>query len=164
LRFVLASWPAGGDCGATYRRALEPENGKAAAHMSQNVVHVAFLVALGVQLASRCPNQLENNATQEGSKEALGFEDPEHQRVLAGRTVPPARFFTAGRAGDSFYINIKIAGARSAPNTKYPFKWKEDGHPDLPQLFMQQSCPLMGTNPGAIPFLKWLFLEPLQTT
>ena len=40
--------------------------------MSQNVVHVAFLVALGVRLASRCPNQLENNDTQEGSKEVFG--------------------------------------------------------------------------------------------
>ena len=64
--------------------------------MSQNVAHVAFLVALGVQLASRCPNQLENKETQEGSKEALGFEDPGHYRVFAGKTVPPARFFRLG--------------------------------------------------------------------
>jgi hypothetical protein len=45
--------------------------------VSQNAVHVAFLVALGVQLASRCPNQLENDDTQEGSKGALGFGKPE---------------------------------------------------------------------------------------
>ena len=48
--------------------------------MSQNVVHVAFLVALGVRLASRRPNQLEDNDTQEGSKVVWGLEN-QRQRL-----------------------------------------------------------------------------------
>ena len=43
--------------------------------MSQNVAHVAFLLTLGVLLASRCPNQLENNETQILQKQAKGEKE-----------------------------------------------------------------------------------------
>ena len=64
--------------------------------MSQNAAHAPFLVALGVQLASRSPNQLENNDTQGGLKMLLGFRNPERYQLSAGKTVPTAHLFRVG--------------------------------------------------------------------